>query len=88
VAAPQRPAALATLGQPSGPPAWQSIPSWYMVAGRDNAIGTAAEQIMAKRMGAPHRRDQDRLARGHGVPPRRRHEAHPGTMPVLWVSVG
>jgi pimeloyl-ACP methyl ester carboxylesterase len=52
MAASQRPAALATLGQPSGPPAWQSIPSWYMVAGRDNAIGTAAERIMAKRMGA------------------------------------
>jgi pimeloyl-ACP methyl ester carboxylesterase len=52
MAASQRPAALATLGQPSGPPAWQSIPSWYMVAGRDNAIGTGAEQIMAKRMNA------------------------------------
>jgi pimeloyl-ACP methyl ester carboxylesterase len=52
MAASQRPAALATLAQPSGPPAWQSIPSWYMVAGRDNAVGTAAELLMAKRMGA------------------------------------
>jgi pimeloyl-ACP methyl ester carboxylesterase len=52
MAASQRPAALATLAQPSGPPAWESIPSWYLVAGRDNAIGTAAERIMAKRIGA------------------------------------
>ena len=52
MAASQRPAALATLAQPSGPPAWQSIRSWYMVAGRDNAIGTAAELFMAERMGA------------------------------------
>ena len=52
MAASQRPAALATLGQSSGPPAWKSIPSWYLVAGRDNAIGTAAERIMANRMGA------------------------------------
>jgi pimeloyl-ACP methyl ester carboxylesterase len=52
MAASQRPAALAAFTEPSGPPAWTSIPSWYMVAGRDNAIGTAVEQIMAKRMGA------------------------------------
>jgi pimeloyl-ACP methyl ester carboxylesterase len=52
MAASQRPAALATLAQPSGPPAWQSIPSWYMVAGHDNTVGTAAELMMAKRMGA------------------------------------
>jgi pimeloyl-ACP methyl ester carboxylesterase len=48
----QRPAALATLGQPSGPPAWKSIKSYYMVAGSDFAIGTKPELAMAKRMGA------------------------------------
>ena len=48
----QRPAALATLGEPSGPPAWKTIPSWYIVAGKDNAIGTKVERIMAKRMNA------------------------------------
>jgi pimeloyl-ACP methyl ester carboxylesterase len=48
----QRPAALATLGEPSGPPAWKSIPSWYLLPGRDLAIGTANERIMAKRMKA------------------------------------
>jgi pimeloyl-ACP methyl ester carboxylesterase len=48
----QRPASLVALGEPSGPPAWKSIPSWYLVAGRDNTIGTAAERIMARRIGA------------------------------------
>jgi pimeloyl-ACP methyl ester carboxylesterase len=48
----QRPAALSTLGEPSGPPAWKTIPSWYIVAGKDNAIGTKVERIMAKRINA------------------------------------
>jgi pimeloyl-ACP methyl ester carboxylesterase len=48
----QRPAALGLLGEPSGPPAWKSIPSWYLVAGRDNAIGTEVERIMARRIDA------------------------------------
>jgi pimeloyl-ACP methyl ester carboxylesterase len=52
MAAAQRPAALATLGQPSGPPAWKTIPSWYLVAGHDNAIGTSPERVMAARMHA------------------------------------
>jgi pimeloyl-ACP methyl ester carboxylesterase len=48
----QRPAALSTLGETSGPPAWKTIPSWYIVAGKDNAIGTRVERIMAKRINA------------------------------------
>ena len=56
----QRPAALATLGEPSGAPAWQTIPSWYLVAGRDNAIGTDTERAMA----AAHPRPQDRRVKG------------------------
>ena len=52
MAASQRPAALAALGEPSGPPAWTTIPSWYLVAGTDNAVGTADERFMAKRMHA------------------------------------
>ncbi len=52
MAASQRPASLAILQEPSGPPAWESVPSWYLVAGRDNTIGTELERFMAKRMGA------------------------------------
>jgi pimeloyl-ACP methyl ester carboxylesterase len=48
----QRPAALAALGEPSGPPAWKAIPSWYLVAGSDNAIGTDVERVMADRIKA------------------------------------
>jgi pimeloyl-ACP methyl ester carboxylesterase len=48
----QRPAALSTLGEPSGPPAWKAIPAYYEVAGRDLVIGTESEKIMARRIAA------------------------------------
>jgi pimeloyl-ACP methyl ester carboxylesterase len=48
----QRPADLAALGAPSGAPAWKTIPSWYLVATQDNAIGVDAERFMAARAGA------------------------------------
>jgi pimeloyl-ACP methyl ester carboxylesterase len=51
-AASQRPAALSTLSDPSGPPAWTTIPSWAVVAGADKAIGAANERYMAKRIRA------------------------------------
>jgi pimeloyl-ACP methyl ester carboxylesterase len=46
----QRPAALSTLGEPSGPPAWKTIPSWFLVPMRDRAIGTDVLLAMAKRV--------------------------------------
>ena len=46
----QRPAALLTLGEPSGPPAWRTIPSWYLVPTRDRAIGTDVLLAMAERI--------------------------------------
>jgi pimeloyl-ACP methyl ester carboxylesterase len=52
MAATQRPGSVITLGEPSGIPAWKTIPSWYLVATQDNAIPAAAERFMAKRMGA------------------------------------
>jgi pimeloyl-ACP methyl ester carboxylesterase len=30
--------------------AWTTIPSWYLVAGADKAVGTANERFMARRM--------------------------------------
>jgi len=51
-AASQRPTALSTLSEPSGPPAWTTIPSWYLVPGADKAIGTANERYMARRIHA------------------------------------
>lgn len=52
MAAAQRPIAAAVLAEPSGTPAWRSIPSWYMVAKEDHAIPPATERFMASRMGA------------------------------------
>lgn len=49
MAATQRPAAVSSLLAPSGPPAWKSIPSWYLVAGQDKAIPPEAERAMAAR---------------------------------------
>jgi pimeloyl-ACP methyl ester carboxylesterase len=48
----QRPVALAAFAEPSSAPAWKTIPSWFMVAGADQAIPPAAEQAMAKRAGS------------------------------------
>jgi pimeloyl-ACP methyl ester carboxylesterase len=52
MAASQRPAAFFSLGTPSGPPAWKTIPSYYLVAKNDKAIPPTAERYMAARMGA------------------------------------
>ncbi|BEP15271.1 alpha/beta hydrolase [Acidothermaceae bacterium B102] len=49
MAAEQRPGSLSSLAQPSGTPAWATIPSWYLVAHDDNAIPPAAERAMAAR---------------------------------------
>lgn len=52
MAATQRPGALAALVSPSGPPAWEDIPSWYLVAKQDRIIPPEAERAMAERAGA------------------------------------
>ncbi|WP_345750807.1 alpha/beta fold hydrolase [Microbacterium rhizophilus] len=52
MAASQRPAAFAALVTPSGIPAWETIPSWYMVAKNDRIIPPEAERFMAERAGA------------------------------------
>jgi len=52
MAATQRPIEAAALGEPSGAPAWKTIPSWYLVASNDHAIPPATERFMAKRAGA------------------------------------
>ncbi len=52
VGAVQRPIAANAFVEPSGPPAWRTIPSWAMV-GLDDRVFTPTEQeFMAKRAGA------------------------------------
>jgi pimeloyl-ACP methyl ester carboxylesterase len=49
MAATQRPVAEAAFSEPSGPPAWRSLPSWAVVATGDKAAGTDVIRAMAER---------------------------------------
>ncbi|MFI7135739.1 alpha/beta fold hydrolase [Nonomuraea sp. NPDC050153] len=48
----QRPADTRTLGEPSGAPAWKTIPSYYLVARNDQVLPVAAQRFMARRAGS------------------------------------
>jgi pimeloyl-ACP methyl ester carboxylesterase len=48
----QRPADARTLGEPSGTPAWKTIPSYYLVARKDQVLPAAAQRFMAERAGS------------------------------------
>jgi len=54
MAASQRPLAAAAFTEPSGPPAWKTIPTWALVATEDNTIGTANTRFMAQRAAPTH----------------------------------
>ena len=51
-AATQSPAVFSALNQPSGPPAWKSIHSWYVLGTIDKVIPPAEQLFMAQRMHA------------------------------------
>ena len=52
LAATQRPAALNQLFEPSGPPAWKTIPSWALIGTEDHVIPPALQEFMSTRAGA------------------------------------
>jgi pimeloyl-ACP methyl ester carboxylesterase len=52
MAATQRPWSGAALVAPSGPPAWKTVPSWYLLGTEDKAIPPAAQRFMAERANA------------------------------------
>jgi pimeloyl-ACP methyl ester carboxylesterase len=52
LAAVQRPAALVQYGEPSGPPAWKTIPSWSLIGTLDNVIPLGLQEEMSSRAGA------------------------------------
>jgi pimeloyl-ACP methyl ester carboxylesterase len=52
LAAVQRPAALSQLSEPSGPPAWETIPSWALIGTLDRVITPVRQEAMATRAGA------------------------------------
>jgi len=52
MAATQRPWSAGAAATPSGPPAWRSIPSWYLLGTEDRAIPPTAQRFMAERASA------------------------------------
>jgi pimeloyl-ACP methyl ester carboxylesterase len=61
LAAMQRPAAPAQFAEPSGPPAWKTIPSWSLIGTEDHVIPLALQEEMSSRAGA----QITRLKAGH-----------------------
>lgn len=49
MAAAQRPFTEAAFGSTSGPVAWKSVPSWYLLGTEDKAIPPATQRYMAER---------------------------------------
>ena len=64
LAAAQRPAALAQFSEPSGPPAWKTIPSWSLIGTLDHVIPRTLQEEMASRAGA----HISRVRAGHLTP--------------------
>ena len=52
MAATQRPVAEGAFSEPSGVPAWKSLPAWAVVATGDKAAGSDVIRAMARRAGA------------------------------------
>jgi pimeloyl-ACP methyl ester carboxylesterase len=52
IAAVQRPVAELAFSEPSGEPAWKTLPSWAVVATSDRAAGTDVVRAQAQRAGA------------------------------------
>jgi pimeloyl-ACP methyl ester carboxylesterase len=52
MAATQRPWNGAAFGAPSGPPAWKTLPCWYLLGAEDKAIPPATQRFMAERANA------------------------------------
>jgi pimeloyl-ACP methyl ester carboxylesterase len=52
IAATQRPFAASAFTEPSGPPAWKTVPSWAVIGTADRVIPPAELTFMAQRAGA------------------------------------
>jgi pimeloyl-ACP methyl ester carboxylesterase len=48
----QRPITLGALNEPSGPPAWDTIPNWYLIGTGDRVIPAKAQHAMAVKAGS------------------------------------
>ncbi|WP_090791374.1 alpha/beta fold hydrolase [Asanoa ishikariensis] len=70
----QRPIAFSAGNEPSGTPAWNTIPSWYLVGTQDKIITPAQQRFMAQRAGA----HTVQVRGGHLTP-----VSHPGAVAKL-----
>ena len=52
LAAAQKPIAARSFTDPAGPPAWKTLPSWFLVSTQDRMINPDLERFMAARIGA------------------------------------
>jgi pimeloyl-ACP methyl ester carboxylesterase len=52
LAAVQQPIAARAFTDPAGPPAWKTLPSWFLVSTQDRMINPDLERFMAARIGA------------------------------------
>jgi pimeloyl-ACP methyl ester carboxylesterase len=52
MAAAQRPFTASAFATPSGPPAWKTLPCWYLLGTEDKAIPPALQRFMAERADA------------------------------------
>jgi pimeloyl-ACP methyl ester carboxylesterase len=52
LAAAQRPAGAAQFSEPSGQPAWETIPSWSLIGTLDKVIPLSLQEMMSTRAGA------------------------------------
>jgi pimeloyl-ACP methyl ester carboxylesterase len=48
----QKPAHQSLLAEPSGPPAWKQLPTWFQVSESDHIIPPDAQRMFAQRMNA------------------------------------
>src|SRR5262249_2262797 len=48
----QRPGPISALNEPSGTPAWRTIPSWYLIGRDAKIISARSQRTMAERAGS------------------------------------
>ena len=77
MAATQRPIDLATCGQPSGPPAWETIPSWFIVGTDDSTIPSELHRFIAARADAVRTVELRRVTRRDDLEGPRARPTHP-----------
>jgi pimeloyl-ACP methyl ester carboxylesterase len=61
LAATQRPASVVQFSDPSGAPAWKTVPSWSLIGTLDHVIPPTVQRMMSRRAGA----DITRIKAGH-----------------------